>query len=90
MTHPEKYLSLAIGTSMAETGNVDMVFVKAFLMGHIIGKHNRDITQKEMEFINSIETIRGIITKPIVENVENFEMIVSEEDMDIIKKYLMK
>jgi hypothetical protein len=29
------------------------------------------------------QTIQGVITKPIVESVE---MIVSEEDMDIIKK----
>ena len=32
------------------------------------------------------ETIQGVITKPIVESVE---MIVSEEDMDIIKKCLL-
>jgi hypothetical protein len=32
------------------------------------------------------ETIQGVITKPIVESVE---MIVSEEDMDIIKKHLL-
>jgi hypothetical protein len=64
MTHSEKYLSLAIGTSMSQTGKVDIVFVKAFLMGHIIGKHNRDVTEKEMEFINSIENIKGIIISP--------------------------
>ena len=32
------------------------------------------------------QTIRGVITKPIDESVE---MIVSEEDMDIIKKHLL-
>ena len=49
-----EYLSLAIGTSIAEFGKVDVVFVKAFLMGHIIGKYDRDITEKEMKFINSL------------------------------------
>jgi len=36
--------------------------------------------------IKKEETIQGVITKPIDESVE---MIVSEEDMDIIKKYLL-
>ena len=51
----ERCLSLAVGTSVAETGKNDLVFIKAFLMGHIIGKYNRDITQEEMEYINSIK-----------------------------------
>ena len=52
-----EYLSLAIGTSISTFGNVNTPFVKAFLMGHIIGKSGRDITESEMEFINSIELI---------------------------------
>jgi hypothetical protein len=50
-----EYLSLAIGTSISTFGNVNTPFVKAFLMGHIIGKSGRDITESEMEFINSID-----------------------------------
>jgi hypothetical protein len=50
----DRCLSLAVGTSVSETGKNDLVFIKAFLMGHTIGKYNRDITQEEMEYINSI------------------------------------
>ena len=52
-----EYLSLAIGTSVSTFGNVNTPFVKAFLMGHIIGKSGRDITESEMEFINSIKLV---------------------------------
>lgn len=50
----DECLSLAIGTSMSIYGQVDVVFVRAFLMGHIIGTYKRDINKKEKEFINSI------------------------------------
>ena len=49
-----EYLNLAIGTSLSTLGKVDTDFIKAFLMGHIIGRCKRDITEKEMEFIRSI------------------------------------
>jgi hypothetical protein len=49
-----EYLSLAIGTSVSLFGKADCNFIKAFLMGIIIGKHNRDISDKEIEFINSL------------------------------------
>ena len=52
----ENNLSLAIGTSVAEHGKVSTVFVKAFLMGHTIGRYRRDITEKEMEYINALPT----------------------------------
>jgi hypothetical protein len=51
----DKILTLAVGTGVAETGKNDLVFIKAFLMGHIIGKYNRDITEEEMDYINSIK-----------------------------------
>ena len=51
----DKILTLAVGTGVAETGKNDLVFIKAFLMGHIIGKYNRDITQEEMEYLNSLK-----------------------------------
>lgn len=51
----DKILSLAVGTSVAETGKNDFIFIKAFLMGHIIGKYNRDITEEEMNYINLIK-----------------------------------
>ena len=50
----EDKLSLAIGTSTAQYGKVNSVFVKGFLMGHTIGKYRRDITEQEMEYINSL------------------------------------
>jgi hypothetical protein len=52
----ENNLSLAIGTSVAEHGKVSTVFVKAFLMGHTIGRYRRDITEQEMEYINALPT----------------------------------
>ena len=50
----EDKLSLAIGTSTAQYGKVNSVFVKGFLMGHTIGKYRRDITEKEMDYINAL------------------------------------
>ena len=57
----EDQLSLAIGTSMVERGEVNHIFVKAFLMGHIIGKYKRDITSQEKEFINNIHKLYSTI-----------------------------
>jgi hypothetical protein len=48
----------------------------------IKGEFQRMINKLEVKE----ETIQGVITKPIDESVE---MIVSEEDMDIIKKHLL-
>jgi hypothetical protein len=55
MKQLDKVLTLAVGTGVMETGKNDLVFIKAFLMGHIIGKYNRDITEEEMKYINSIK-----------------------------------
>ena len=55
MKQLDKILTLAVGTGVMETGKNDLVFIKAFLMGHIIGKYNRDITEEEMKYINSIK-----------------------------------
>jgi hypothetical protein len=62
-----EYLSLAIGTSLSVYGEVNTIFVKAFLMGFIIGKYKRDITEKELDFINSIPTEHRSIENTIKE-----------------------
>jgi hypothetical protein len=50
-----EYLNLAIGTSLSTLGKVDTAFIKAFLMGIIIGKHNRDISEEELQFISNLK-----------------------------------
>jgi hypothetical protein len=50
-----EYLNLAIGTSLSTFGKVDTDFIKAFLMGVIIGKHNRDISSEELQFISNLK-----------------------------------
>jgi hypothetical protein len=50
-----EYLNLAIGTSLSTLGKVDTDFIKAFLMGVIIGKHNRDISSEELQFISNLK-----------------------------------
>jgi arginine decarboxylase-like protein len=87
-----EYLSLAIGTSISTFGNVNTPFVKAFLMGHIIGKSGRDITESEMEFINSIELIDYDLQsegedeteqiKSLIENYIDENGSISQEQID--------
>ena len=72
-----EYLSLAIGTSLSVYGEVNIIFVKAFLMGFIIGKYKRDITEKEMNFINSIPTKHRSIENTIKELYVHPEYIKS-------------
>ena len=50
-----EYLNLAIGTSLSTLGKVDTDFIKAFLMGVIIGKHNRDVSTEELQFITNLK-----------------------------------
>jgi hypothetical protein len=50
-----EYLNLAIGTSLSTLGKVDTDFIKSFLMGVIIGKHNRDISPEELQFITNLK-----------------------------------
>jgi len=67
-------------TAMIETHleNVNRIPYSEFTKGEF----QRMINKLEVKE----ETITGVITKPIVESVE---MIVSDEDMDIIKKHLL-
>jgi hypothetical protein len=70
-----------------ETGNKIIIPMKNELILSLKGDKICQIISAiiEKEFKKQ-ETIRGVITKPIDESVE---MIVSDEDMDIIKKHLL-
>ena len=81
-----EYLSLAIGTSVSTFGNVNTPFVKAFLMGHIIGKSGRDITESEMEFINSIKLVDYDLQSEGEEEDEN-EMVLNFDELNKLDQF---
>jgi hypothetical protein len=49
-----EYLRMAIDSSLSNLGIVSSSYVKAYLVGFIIGKKGRELTQRELEFIHNL------------------------------------